>query len=130
MECPIGADDVSGMSPLSGSDGGPDTEVSVVETELLRCVWTGDPAHGCSCTSGIPEHVVIAAWRRELERTGVRADQFFRFDWQNDVWLAYGLMDGRVRGVHCPPHRAEREERAFAADSRVDERVGTFALYA
>ena len=58
----------------------------------------------------------------------MRADRFFRFTWQNGVWLAYGLRDGGVRGVHCPPHMAEREERAFVADSRVDERADEFAL--
>lgn len=130
MECPIGADGVSEMSPLSGRVGSPDPQPRGVQGELLRCVFTGDPANGCSCKSSIPEDVVTAAWRCELERSGVRADQFFRFTWQNDVWLAYGLMDGRVRGVHCPPHRAERDERAFVADSRVDERVDAFALYA
>ena len=27
------------------------------------------------------------------------------------MWLAYGLPDGGVRGVYCPTHRAEREQR-------------------
>ncbi len=65
-------------------------------------MWTGDPVSGCSCTSSIPEDVVTAAWSRELERLEVRADRFFRFSWQNDVWLAYGLVDGRVRGRPLP----------------------------
>jgi len=117
------------MSPSSGRPESAGAHTRTADTEL-RCVWTGDPASGCSCTSGIPENVVTAAWSRELERLDVRADRFFRFAWQNELWLAYGLVDGRVRGVHCPPHRAEREQRAFAASSGGGERVDTFALYA
>ncbi len=92
-------------------------------------MWTGYPANGCPCGSSIPEDVVTAAWRRELEE-GERADRFFEFAWEDEVWLAYGLKDGGVRGVHCPPHRAERAERAYVADARVDEQAGEFALYA
>lgn len=101
-----------------------------VQAEPLLCVWTGCPANGRSCRSSIPEDVVIAAWRRELARSGERAGRLFRVAWQNGVWLAYGLSDGRVRGVHCPSHRAEREEWAFVADSRADERADEWALYA
>jgi len=129
MECPIGADEAPAVSPSSGRQERTDVQTSGVRTEL-RCVWTGDPASGCSCASSIPEDVVTAAWRHELERDDVLADRFFRFAWQNDVWLAYGLVDGGIRGVHCPPHRAEREQRATAASARVDERVDAFALYA
>ncbi len=118
------------MSSVSAGQEDLDGRPAQAETEALPCVWTGDPAKGCSCTSSIPEHVVTAAWRRELEQAGERADRFFSFSWQNDTWLAYGLMDGRVRGVHCPPHRAEREARTMVADSRADERVDEFALYA
>lgn len=100
------------------------------QSESLRCVWTGHSADGCSCQSNVPEDVVASAWRRELERGGERADRFFQFTWQEGVWLAYGLKDGGVRGVHCPPHRTEREERAFVAESRVDARADEFALYA
>ena len=117
------------LSPSEGTQEKADAQTPAVDTEL-RCVWTGDPVNGCSCTSSIPEGVVTAAWSRELERLDVAVDRFFRFTWQDDVWLAYGLLDGRVRGVHCPPHRAEREQRAVAASSRTDERVDTFALYA
>jgi hypothetical protein len=128
MECPIGADTMPALSPSSGRQDSAEKGTPAAETEL-RCVWTGDPVNGCSCSSSIPEDVVTAAWSRELARLGVVADRFFRFTWQDDVWLAYGLVDGRVRGVHCPPHRAEREQRAVAS-SRTDERVDTFALYA
>jgi hypothetical protein len=130
MECPIGAGGMSGMSALSGRPGSPGERVPDANARSLPCVWSGDTANGCSCRSSIPEDVVTVAWRHELERAGEHADRFFHFTWQNDVWLAYGLMDGRVRGVHCPPHRVEREERAFLADSRVDERPDEFALYA
>jgi hypothetical protein len=58
----------------------------------------------------IPARTVAAAWRRELEVGGARAG-FFHFDWRGEAWLAYGLPDGRVRGVYCPAHRAQREER-------------------
>lgn len=126
MECPISAEDASDMSSVSAGQGELDGRPTGAETEVLPCVWTGDPAKGCACSSSIPEHVVTAAWRRELEQATERADRFFSFLWQNDTWLAYGLMDGRVRGVHCPPHRAEREARTNSADERADE----FALYA
>ncbi len=118
------------MLSASAVGGDLDGRAAGADSEALPCVWTGDPANGCSCTSSIPEHVVTAAWSRELERAGERADRFFSFLWQDDTWLAYGLMDGRVRGVHCPPHRAEREARTVVADSRADERVDEFALYA
>jgi len=130
MECPIGDDAVPEVSALSDPPAGPDERAPDAHAGSLPCVWSGVTANGCSCTSSIPEDVVTAAWRRELEQVSERADRFFRFTWQNDVWLAYGLMDGRVRGVHCPPHRAEREERAFVADARVGERADEFALYA
>jgi hypothetical protein len=129
MECPIGADAAPTVSPPSGTREDAGAHALEVQPEL-RCVWTGDPASGCSCTSSVPEHLVIAAWRRELERFDVLADRFFRFTWQNSVWLAYGLVDGGVRGVHCPPHRAEREQRTVAAGSRIDEHADAFALYA
>ncbi len=76
----------------------------------LRCVWTSHPDHQHCCRSLIPARAVAAAWRRELElgRTGAG---FFHFAWRERVWLAYGLPDGSVRGVYCPSHRAEREER-------------------
>lgn len=118
------------MSSVSGRLASTGAGMPDVQADSLQCVWTGHSANGRSCQSNIPEDVVIAAWRRELERGGEHADRFFRVAWQNGVWLAYGLNDGRVRGVHCPPHRAEREERAFIADSRVNERADQFTLYA
>jgi hypothetical protein len=76
----------------------------------LRCVSSGYLSDGCSCRAGVPAAVVSAAWRNELER-GRRRDGFFHFAWRGGVWLAYGLPDGTVRGVYCPAHRAEREQR-------------------
>lgn len=76
----------------------------------LRCVWTSHPDHDDSCQARIPARAVAAAWRRELELGRVCAG-FFHFAWQDEAWLAFGLPDGGVRGVYCPAHRAEREER-------------------
>jgi hypothetical protein len=76
--------------------------------ELLRCVSSGYLADGCSCQATVPARVVSAAWARELERAPAREDQFFRFAWHDGQWLAYGLRDGRVRGVYCPEHSAQR----------------------
>ncbi len=81
----------------------------------LRCVSSGYLDHGRSCTLSVPSDVAGGAWRRELERSRERADRFFRFAWRGEVWLAYGLGNGCVRGVYCPSHSAQRDERAFAA---------------
>jgi hypothetical protein len=77
----------------------------------LRCVSSGYLSGGCSCRSSIPRDVVTAAWGAELECGGADGDRFFNFAWRGGVWLAYGLPDGKVRGVYCPAHRAEREQR-------------------
>jgi hypothetical protein len=76
----------------------------------LRCVSSGYLSDGCSCSSSVPAAVVSTAWRGELERGRLR-EGFFYVAWRGDVWLAYGLPEGQVRGVYCPAHRAEREER-------------------
>jgi hypothetical protein len=76
--------------------------------ELLRCVSSGYLADGCSCQATVPARVVSAAWARQLQRAPAREDQFFRFAWRDGQWLAYGLRDGRVRGVYCPEHSARR----------------------
>jgi hypothetical protein len=81
----------------------------------LRCVSSGYLAHGCSCRESIPYHVVTAAWSRALSRG--QAEGFFRIAWQGQVWLAFGLSDGNVRGVYCPDHSAERARRAQQADT-------------
>jgi hypothetical protein len=78
----------------------------------LRCVWSGYPSGRCSCRSRVPASVVATAWARDLERDPVRVDRFFRFAWQGGVWLGYGLKSGQVRGVYCPSHGAERDQRS------------------
>jgi hypothetical protein len=76
----------------------------------LRCVWTSHPDREHSCESRIPARVVADAWRHELD-FGRECAGFFHFAWRGHVWLAYGLPGGAIRGVYCPVHRAEREER-------------------
>ena len=84
----------------------------------LRCVSSGYLADGCSCRSSIPADVVAAAWATERERCETYGDRFFHFAWGGGVWLAYGLRDGRVRGVYCPSHRWERNERSSLYEPR------------
>ncbi len=76
----------------------------------------------CSCKAGVPAQAVVAAWG--LERRTDRRERFFTFMWRGQTWLAYGLRNGCVRGVFCPEHRAERDERATLGrlESRVAER--------
>jgi hypothetical protein len=89
----------------------------------LRCVWTGYPTNGCSCHSRIPKDVVTAAWRDERASSGEDADRFFHFVWGDGVWLGYGLKDGRVRGVCCPAHGAERALRCEPAEPHLGASV-------
>jgi hypothetical protein len=79
----------------------------------LQCVSGGYLADRCSCEASVPLEVVNVAWSRQLEAGG--EEGFFRFAWQDEVWLAYGLKDGRVRGVYCPGHSAERDRRLQGA---------------
>jgi hypothetical protein len=104
---------------------GPDVDYTAVVTNIasrrmlrqrpsdppLRCVSSGYLTGGCSCRSTIPSGVVTDAWGRE-RRAGVHGDRFFHFTWHGEIWLAYGLKDGRVRGVYCPEHSAERDHRS------------------
>jgi hypothetical protein len=92
--------------------------ISAPETgrHLLKCVWTSHPDHERRCELRIPAGVVDAAWQEELELNRWH-EGFFHFAWRGDVWLAYGFADGRVRGVYCPAHRAERDARSFTLDS-------------
>jgi hypothetical protein len=92
----------------------------------LRCVSSGYLTGGCSCPRTIPVGAVIAAWRRELEKAP--GERFFHFAWGGGEWLAYGLEDGLVRGVYCPDHSAERDERSFSYGSRANASSGEFAV--
>ncbi len=83
-----------------------------VPDPTLRCVSSGYLSDGCSCRSTISTSVVTAAWASE-QRTGVRGDRLFHFAWHGEVWLAYGLKNGRIRGVYCPEHSAARDRRSF-----------------
>jgi hypothetical protein len=76
---------------------------------MLQCVSSGYLSDGCSCAACIPAEVVQDAWA--CERAGAE-DRLFEFACRGETWLAYGQADGSVRGVYCPEHRAEREERA------------------
>jgi hypothetical protein len=87
------------------------------ENPPLRCVSSGYLSGGCSCRATIPTGVVTDAWAHQ-QRAGMRGDQFFHFTWRAEVWLAFGLSDGRIRGVYCPEHSAERDQRSL------DERTG------
>jgi hypothetical protein len=92
----------------------------------LRCVASGYLADGCSCRATIPASVVVGAWARELEREA--GDRFFHFYWRDGMWLGYGLEDGLVRGVYCPAHSAERDERSFSYSSRESSATRQVAL--
>jgi hypothetical protein len=79
----------------------------------LRCVSSSHLAGVSACDCTIPANVVMEAWAQELERTGVEEDRFFHFSWRGEVWRSYGLSNGRVRGVYCSIHSAERHERSL-----------------
>jgi hypothetical protein len=88
------------------------------EDRPMRCVSSGYMSGGCSCPAVIPGGVVRAAWARELDQAGVRENRFFHFAWQGEVWLAFGLSDGQIRGVYCPTHRAERDARSAGCEEQ------------
>jgi hypothetical protein len=85
-----------------------------------QCLSNGYLTGARRCDCRVPEYVVEAAWRRELERGSTRSEGFFRLTWRDGQWLAYGLPNGSVRGVYCPAHAADRDERAFASITRSD----------
>jgi hypothetical protein len=99
--------------------GGVRRNVSGRLDQPLRCMWTGYPTDGCTCHARIPKAIVTAAWRDELEGSD-QSDRFFHFVWHDGVWLGYGLKDGRVGGVCCPTHIAQR---ARVIDPYADEPV-------
>lgn len=77
----------------------------------LRCVWSGYPGqeHSC-CEERIPRSVPMAAWKNYAAREDMR-EGFFQLTWRGEVWLAYGVEDGGIRGVYCPAHCAQRAAR-------------------
>jgi hypothetical protein len=92
----------------------PERGIPIHRQRPLRCVSSGYLSDGCSCSERVPTAVAIDAWQRELERGRRHEDPhngFFHFSWHDGVWLAYGLPGGQVRGVYCPVHRSEREQR-------------------
>jgi hypothetical protein len=90
-------------------------ELGALVSELpLRCVWSG-ALDACSCNARIGRDVVARAWRRELALGGEGEPRFFHFIWDGGVWMAYGLLDGQVRGVYCPAHNSQRAERSRVA---------------
>ncbi len=78
--------------------------------EPMKCVWSGYPDYNRDCRSRIPASVVIKAWHREIQLKGT-VEGFYYFSWRSGVWLAYGLQDGRVRGVYCPTHCVDCDSR-------------------
>jgi hypothetical protein len=91
------------------------TRTSILDGDCpLRCVSSGYLSNGRSCGTTVPLGVAHAAWNRESERAGAGRDGFFHFSWNDQEWLAFGLADGRVRGVYCPEHAAGRDLRSSA----------------
>jgi hypothetical protein len=82
------------------------------DTHSLRCVSSGYLTDGCSCRATIPCEVAEGAWACVLQASHLREDRLFRFVWEGGVWLAFGLRDGRIRGVYCPAHSAARAQRS------------------
>ena len=76
----------------------------------LRCVWSGYPGHEHSCRERIPRSVPMAAWKHCAMRDDMQ-EGFFKLTWRGEVWLAYGVSDGEIRGVYCPSHCAQRAAR-------------------
>jgi hypothetical protein len=66
----------------------------LVSSRSIRCVASGYLADGCSCGSTVPVHVLVSAWASERD-SGVLGDGFFRFDFNGEVWLSYGVLSRR-----------------------------------
>jgi hypothetical protein len=96
------------------------SECSGGTLSTLKCMSSGYLHGGRRCECSVPEHVVQAAWRRELARGAGDSEGFFRLTWRDGQWLGFGMRDGSVRGVYCPAHAADRDQRAFSAITGVD----------
>jgi hypothetical protein len=88
--------------------------------EPMKCVWSGYPDYNRDCRSRIPASVVIKAWHREIQLKGT-VEGFYYFTWRQGRWLAYGLRDGRVRGVYCPTHCTDRDLRGTLGEDALLE---------
>lgn len=95
-------------------------ESSDAGDEQMKCVWSGYPDYNRDCRSRIPASVVIKAWHREIQLKGT-VEGFYYFSWRSGVWLAYGLRDGRVRGVYCPTHCVDRDSRETQGEGSTTE---------
>lgn len=95
-------------------------EPSDAGDERMKCVWSGYPDYNRDCRSRIPASVVIKAWHREIQLKGT-VEGFYYFSWRSGVWLAYGLRDGRVRGVYCPTHCVDRDSRETQGEGSAAE---------
>ncbi len=84
--------------------------------DVLRCVSSGYMSDGCSCNRTVPASAAKAAWSAAQARAG--GSRMFHFAWKGEVWLGFGVEDGTVRGVYCPPHRAEREARSAGCEAQ------------
>lgn len=93
----------------------------------MKCVWSGYPHYDRDCRSRIPASVVTKAWQREMQLK-CTVEGFFYFSWRSGVWLAYGLGDGRVRGVYCPTHCSERDSRETQEEDPPADGPGGIAL--
>jgi hypothetical protein len=113
--------------PLPPDPAGPIGVERLEVEEPLKCVWSGFPQYDRSCRSRIPASVVRKAWSREMQLKGVE-EGFFYFSWRSGVWLAYGLRDGRVRGVYCPTHCSERDSRETSEEAVPTDRPMGIAL--
>lgn len=95
-------------------------ETAEAGNEPMKCVWSGYPDYNRDCRSRIPATVVVKAWHREIQLKGT-VEGFFYFTWRHGRWLAYGLQDGKVRGVYCPTHCVDRDSRDTQGEERGED---------
>jgi hypothetical protein len=102
----------SSLAGASSPAGAPSPRGAV---RSLQCLSSGYLTGGRRCERHVPADVVEAGWREELARGSAPGEGFFRLACADGQWLGYGYPDGRVRGVYCPAHAADRDQRAFDA---------------
>jgi hypothetical protein len=126
--CAVGSS-VSVLEPGAGfGEIEPIEPIAGAFTEQLSCVCS--ETDECSCHAQISRAVVERSWRRELEASGDHEGRFFHLIHDGGVWQAYGLGDGRVRGVYCPSHNSQRAARSRAAVCDAGNVVHALALAA